>query len=222
MKRLILILSCLSFMYVANSQGVSVSYLIPKGGYISAPISPFSIRGLRIPITDFLGLQGGATLYNFPGLPIKDPLLDHNLPMRGYTFGLLVPVQLYIGGKLGGVSVIFSGGVFGLAFFNDRMIEGNLDRSVAKEMGWDVANTNAELKNRAGFGLLGGIEFEVPFNRDLSLTFGVNYLSGKADSPIEGTVRGGLLGQAVIEAPIQYSSAQTILEGLELSVGVSF
>ena len=208
--------------FASKAQGISVSYLIPTDGYLSAPVSPFSVRGLRLPFSRFMGLQGGATLYNFPGLPIDDMEFEYNEPMRGSTFGVIVPAELYVGGKFGKVQVIASGGVFGLFFFNDRMIEGNWDRGYADFRGWEVANGNVSLDNKGGYGWLGGLEFEVPVTRQYSITFGAHYLYGSAASSISGEVTGGTTANGLVTEAIGYLDASSRLQGLEISFGVAF
>ena len=76
------------------AQGVSFSYLIPKNGYLTAPVSPFSIRGLGV--GDVIGIETGATLYNIPGLAMDDLPFDYNRPLIGPHFAALVPVDIYL------------------------------------------------------------------------------------------------------------------------------
>src|SRR5690606_38500619 len=53
---------------LAQNVGLSFSYFIPKDGYFSTPISPFSIRGLGVDLTRNIALETGASLYRMSGL----------------------------------------------------------------------------------------------------------------------------------------------------------
>jgi hypothetical protein len=212
----------LLFAPSAWSQGVSVSYLFPTDGYLSAPVSPFSVRGLRLPFTGFFGLQGGVTMYNFPGLPLDGQAFTYEKPLRGSTFGLIVPAEVYIGSQLNNAQVILSGGVFGLIFFNDRLLQGNWDRGFAAFRQWEVANGSISLDNQMGWGWTGGAEIEIPISRTLALTLGAQYLTGAAPSPVSGEVSGGSVASGITTETIDYPDAETRVQGIELSVGVSF
>ena len=203
-------------------QGVSVSYLIPKNGYLAAPVSPFSVRDPRLPFTSHLGLQGGATLYLLPGLPVVDLPFGSTQALRGSTAGILLPVEAYIGFKNRGLQVVFSGGVLGMAFFNDRIIAGNWDRAYARYRGWEVANGDLDLTNKPGWGWTGGVSLDIPVSRRYSISFGVRYLDARAASPLSGRFTGAAEGSGLITETVSFDRAQTRLSGLELSFGVSF
>ncbi|HEY8512790.1 MAG TPA: hypothetical protein VIL31_12610, partial [Cyclobacteriaceae bacterium] len=64
-------LACLSTGTLAQDFGLSFSYFLPKNGYFSTPISPFSIRGVGVDITNFLAVETGASLYRMSGLNVK-------------------------------------------------------------------------------------------------------------------------------------------------------
>jgi hypothetical protein len=212
----------LIFLSSARSQGVSVSYLIPRDGYLSAPVSPFSIRGMRLPLTSNLGLQGGATFYMLPGLPVSGLPFDADMPLRGSTFGLLIPAQFYVGIKSNGVQVLLTGGVFGMGFTGDRLITGNWDRAFASSKGWEIANGNLSMSNRIGWGWITGLSVEIPVNRQFSISTGLNYLDGSAPSPISGEFYGANTdGELMIER-ISFDQAKTRLSGMEISLGISF
>ena len=86
------------FLYLipnqARSQGVSFSYLIPTNGYISAPVSPFSLRGIGLEFGDYLGVTTGGTLYYMSGLSMEDLPFANDKPFTGPHFSVLVPAQL--------------------------------------------------------------------------------------------------------------------------------
>ena len=63
----------LSISTCAQDFGLSFSYFLPKNGYFSTPISPFSIRGLGVDLNRFVALEAGASLYRMSGLNVKGP-----------------------------------------------------------------------------------------------------------------------------------------------------
>ncbi len=56
-------ISCIALLLLttvavhAQEFGLSFSYFIPKNGYFSTPISPFSIRGLGVDLNRFIALK---------------------------------------------------------------------------------------------------------------------------------------------------------------------
>jgi hypothetical protein len=214
----------LSFLPITRSiaQGVSVSYLIPKNGLISAPVSPFSVRGIRLPFSSYMGLQAGGTLYIFPGLPMDGLPFKTETSLRGPSFGVITPVEIYAAFGSSNLKIIVSTGVFGMGLLTKRLDQGAWDRSFASYQEWEIANGQLSLDNKPGWGWLAGISFEVPINRQYAISIGINYLKGKSDSPVSGgftgySALGGLLTQSV-----SFPDANTALEGLELSFGISF
>ena len=70
----------------AQEMGVSFSFFFPKNGYFSAPISPFSIRGLGFNLTNFLAIETGGSLYRMTGMNISDEGLSSREPLVGPFF----------------------------------------------------------------------------------------------------------------------------------------
>ena len=93
--------------------GLSFSYFIPKNGYFSTPISPFSIRGIGVDLNRFLALETGASLYRMSGLNVKDLPFETKDPLVGPNFTILVPAEVVIQFKGAGVEFDIKGGLFG-------------------------------------------------------------------------------------------------------------
>lgn len=220
---LIFVFTITYFLPVSSAaQGVSVSYLIPQNGLLSAPVSPFSVRGIRLPITDFAGLQTGGTLYIFPGLPMSELPFESDAALRGSTFGVIAPLEAYLGFGSSQFKMILSGGVFGLGFLNRRIDQGAWDGAYAGYRGWELANGDLSLENNLGWGWITGISLEVPINRKYAVTMGVNYLSGSSSSPVSGSVTGYSTALGLVNETIAITDSKTMLRGIELSFGVSF
>ena len=96
MKKAILLMFCLAATMdlAAQNVGLSFSYFVPRNGYFSTPVSPFSFRGLGVNLNRFIVLQTGATLYRMSGLSMKDLPLQSQDPFVGPNFTIFVPAEL--------------------------------------------------------------------------------------------------------------------------------
>ena len=206
--------------YAGHSQGISFSYLFPTNGYLSAPVSPFSLRGVGL---DFglVGLETGFTLYTVPGLPLEDLPFDSEKPLIGPGFATLVPLQLSLGVETKAVSFKVLGGGFGIWNINPRINYGNFDRAIRDFKGWDVANADLSIENGLGVGWMAGVGFEFHVSQKFSLTTDIQYLSGGINSPLEGTLTGGTEGGSIQSELVDYPDARTLLQGIEISLGVN-
>lgn len=202
------------------AQGVSVSYLFPKNGYLSAPVSPFSIRGIGIGSN--IGVETGATLYNIPGLAMTDLPFESSEPLTGPHFAILVPFQAFFRLSLKAFSVKIKAGTFGWLNLGTRINEGNMDRAWRSYEEWDILNTQFEIETDPGFGWTAGVELDIPINDKLSLTLGSQYLSGGSTTVLSGSYSGGTLDQLPITKTIENLKSEILLDGLEISAGVSF
>src|SRR6476620_2311281 len=97
-KAVLLMLLGLGFAFSSSGQnvGLSFSYFIPKNGYFSTPISPFSIRGIGVDLNKYIALETGASLYRMSGLNVKDMPFESKDPIVGPNFTLFVPAELVL------------------------------------------------------------------------------------------------------------------------------
>lgn len=204
----------------AQNVGLSFSYFIPRNGYFSTPISPFSIRGVGFDINQFLALETGATLYRMSGLNVRDTPLDTKEPITGANFTVFVPVELVL--QFGGSRATFDikAGAFGFVGFSQKINYGNLDRALRTNLGWDVANATVSHENNPGFGWQTGAELTVYLNRQLGVSLEVNYLAGQSNFPLQGSVIGGVAGSPFQTAAINYPDAKLDFTGLEIAIGI--
>lgn len=208
----------LSITYLGTqAQGISFSYLIPKNGYLSAPVSPFSIRGLGI--GNIVGIETGASLYNVPGLGMKDLDFQASEPLVGPHFAILVPADVFVKIPTGPlITKLFAGG-FGWWNINTRPNSGNIDRALRTYEEWEVLNGNWTIDDRIGYGWLAGIEFQLALSDQLTLTTEASYLNGSSKTNISGSYTGGSSGTALTTKQLNDDGA-ILLEGLEISIGV--
>ena len=204
----------------AQEFGLSFSYFIPKNGYFSTPISPFSIRGIGFDINRFLALETGASLYRMSGLNVKDLPFETKDPLVGPNFTILVPVELVIQLKGSQVEFDIKGGVFGFYGFSQKINYGNFDRAIRNYEGWNVANADFSYENKPGWGYHAGAELTVYVTQQVGVSLETNYLMGESSFPLTGTYTGGT---GTLETrPVEYKDAKIDLTGLEFSIGLTF
>jgi len=219
-------LKVLFFLCIASASvyaqefGLSFSYFIPKNGYFSTPISPFSIRGIGFDINRFLALETGGSLYRMSGLNVKDLPFDTKDPLVGPNFTILVPVELVIQLKGSQVEFDIKGGVFGFYGFSQKINYGNFDRAIRNYEGWNVANAEFSYENKPGWGYHAGAELTVYVTQQVGVSLETNYLVGESSFPLTGTYTGGT---GTLETrPVEYKDAKIDLTGLEFSIGLIF
>jgi hypothetical protein len=217
-KYSILLLLLISLSAQGQDFGLSFSYFIPKNGYFSTPISPFSIRGLGVNINRFISLETGASLYRMSGLNVKDMPFTTKEALVGPNFTIIVPAELVIALKAGRIQLDLKGGGFAFLPFANKINYGNLDRAIREFKSWDVANATADFEAGIGYGWMTGAELTLQVTQQVGISLETNYLAGEAKFPIKGSYRGG--NSTVTSEDFNYDDAKIDLTGLEFSVGV--
>ncbi|MBA4056569.1 MAG: hypothetical protein C0490_17775 [Marivirga sp.] len=218
--KLLLLFFMVSSTACAQEFGLSFSYFIPKNGYFSTPISPFSIRGLGFDINRFLALETGASLYRMSGLNVKDLPFETKDPLVGPNFTILVPAELVIQLKGSNIEFDIKGGVFGFYGFGQKINYGNFDRAIRKYEGWEVANSELTYDNKPGWGYHGGVELTVYVTQQVGVSIETNYLMGQSKFPLKGSYTGG--NDTIETKTVEYPDAKIDLTGLEFSIGLIF
>ena len=189
MKRIALALLITSSLAVSGQQmGLSFSYFLPRDGYFSTPISPFSIRGVGKELSKYVAIETGASLYRMSGLNIRGASFSSKRPMTGPSFTIFVPVELILQFKSKKAELDLKGGAFGFYSFAQKLNMGNVDRAIRTANQWDIANADLSFKNLPGYGFHGGVEVIIPAARKWSLSLEANYLMGSSAIPLKGTV----------------------------------
>jgi hypothetical protein len=225
MKKIFLLLTLLAGSIVLSygqEVGLSFSYFVPRNGYFSTPVSPFSLRGVGINFNKYLGIQTGATLYRMSGMNIVGLPFDSKEPLLGPNFTLFVPVELVIQLKGKKVQFDIKGGGFAFYGFANKLNYGNIDRAIRQYQSWDVANSDLTYQNNPGFGTHFGGELTVYVTNQFGISFEVNYLMGSADIPLKGNSIGGTMAGGLQNLPIDYKDAKVDFTGLEFSIGLIF
>ncbi len=225
MKRIILIcaFAMLGFMQVqAQDVGLSFSYFIPRNGYFSTPISPFSIRGLGVNLNRYLAIETGASLYRMSGLNIIHLPFESKDALLGPNFTLFVPVELVI--QFQGKQVEFDIKAGGFAFygFDQKLNYGNFDRAIRTFENWDVTNSSLKFSNNPGFGYHVGAELTFNVTRQFGISLETNYLMGSAKFPLTGSYTGGTMTDPLETISVDYKDAKVDFTGLEFSIGIIF
>jgi len=207
---------------LAQNLGLSFSYFIPKNGYFSTPISPFSIRGIGVNLNRFFALETGASLYRMSGLNMKGLPFESKDPLLGPNFTILVPGELVFQLKGKGVELDIKGGGFFFYGFAQKLDYGNLDRALRKMEGWDVVNSDLNYSNHPGFGYLFGAEVTFNVTNQFGISLETNYLSSQAKFPLTGTYTGGNLNGNNEIKQADFAGAKVDFTGLEFSIGLIF
>jgi hypothetical protein len=221
-KFLIVSILTISTLMSAHAQevGLSFSYFIPRNGYFSTPISPFSIRGIGFDLNRFMAIETGASLYRMSGLNIIDLPFETKDPLLGPNFTLFVPLELVFQFKGNGVEFDIKGGGFAFYGFDNKINYGNLDRAIRNYEQWAVANADVKYKNHPGFGYHAGVEFTFDVTRQFGISLEANYLMGMAKFPLTGNYAGG--NTSLETKAINYEDAKVDFTGFEISIGIIF
>jgi len=217
-KYLTLALLLATFSLQAQDFGLSFSYFIPRNGYFSTPISPFSIRGLGVNINRFVSLETGASLYRMSGLNVKDMAFSTKDPIVGPNFTVVVPGELVISLKSGNIEFDIKGGGFAFLPFANKIDYGNLDHAIREYKDWDVANATVNFEPGIGYGWMAGAELTFRVTQQWGISLETNYLAGEAKFPMKGSYSGG--DTNIITEDFDYKDAKIDLTGLEFSIGV--
>ncbi len=220
-KYLVLAMMISTSLAHAQQFGLSFSYFIPKNGYLSTPISPFSIRGVGVNLTDFLALETGGSLYRMSGLNLKDLPFESKDPLVGPNYTIFVPAELVVMLKAGKVAFDLKGGGFFFYSFDNKLNYGNIDRAIRKHENLEVVNSDLTFKSKPGFGYHAGAELTVYVTSQVGVSFETNYLVGQADFPLEGSFTGSDSG-ALSTKPIDYKDAKIDFTGFEFAISLIF
>ncbi len=230
MKKLIWLFSMVLIIVIAapfhgkaQDLGLSFSYFIPKNGYFSVPVTPFSLRGIGFDITRFLSVETGFTLYRMSGMGVRDLPFESKKPLIGPFFTLMVPAELVISMNLGGPVFKIKGGGFGFFHFDTRVNEGNLDRELLKYKDWQVLNSAYSAKNKFGYGYLFGAELFFNLTKKFGLSLEAYYLSGFSTLDMQGSYTGVPNdGDPLTSIEENFPDAKLDYTGYEFSIGVIF
>jgi len=225
MKKLILIIALLacSAHIKAQDLGLSFSYFIPKNGYFSVPVTPFSLRGVGFDITNFFAIESGFTLYRISGMGVRDLPWESKNPLIGPFFSLMVPLEGVITFSFNNSAFKLKGGGFIFYNFDTKINEGNLDRELMDYLDWEVLNSDFSVKNNIGLGYHFGAEFILYFTDKFGLSFEAYYLSGSSPLDMKGSYAGiPQNGDMITQETVEYPDAKLDFTGYEFSIGVLF
>ena len=208
----------------AKSQdfGISASFILPKNGYFSTPISPLSIRGVSLASAGVFSIDIGGSLYRMSGMSITSAPLDTRKPMVGPFFNLMVPIEAVINLGNRNTSFLIKGGGFAFYNFGTKLNYGNIDRAMIDYLDVEIANSDLSFDNTIGYGYEFGIEYIQYMNRQFGVTLGANYYIGGANLNLQGTVKAVDANGIITDNPIDFRDAKLDYTGLEISVGLLF
>ena len=153
----------------AQDFGLSFSYFIPKNGYFSVPVTPFSFRGVGLDFNRFSGVETGFSLYRMSGMAVKGLPFESKDPLIGPFFSLFVPLDLVLKISFDNQVVKLKGGGFAFYDFATKINYGNLDRGLKDYLGWQVLNSDFSIRNNLGYGYRFGPNMWSIFPKSLGL-----------------------------------------------------
>ncbi len=206
----------------AQEMGVSFSFFFPKNGYFSAPISPFSIRGIGFNLTRNIAIETGGSLYRMTGMNITDENLNSKEPLVGPFFNLMIPLELVLQFGTNDFEFRVKGGGFAFYNFGTKLNNGNIDRALVEHLNWTVANNSFEFDNNIGYGYEFGVEFIQYFSRRFGVSLGANYYIGGSKLNLRGPVTGATEQLGIITEQLDFPNAKLDYTGLEISIGIIF
>ncbi len=225
MKKFVIIiwLTFISLSINAQDFGLSFSYFIPKNGYFSVPVTPFSIRGVGFDINRFFAIESGFTLYRISGMGVKGLPYESKSPLIGPFFSLMVPLEGVITFNFDNQAIKLKGGGFLFYNFNTNITEGNLDRELKEYLDWEVLNSDFTVNNNIGYGYHFGAEYIIYFSKKFGISLEAYYLSGSSPLDLKGTYKGiPEDGDMIVQESADFKDAQLDFTGYELSIGVLF
>lgn len=225
MKKFVLIicLMCASPTIQSQDFGLSFSYFIPKNGYFSVPVTPFSIRGVGFDINRFFAIESGFTLYRISGMGVKGLPYESKNPLIGPFFSMMVPLEAVITFNFDNQAFKLKGGGFLFYNFDTNINEGNLDRELKEYLGWEVLNSDFSVNNNIGYGYHFGAEYIIYFSEKFGISLEAYYLSGSSPLDMKGTYKGiPENGDLIAEEQADFKGAQLDFTGYELSIGILF
>jgi hypothetical protein len=206
---------------VAQDFGLSFSYFIPKNGYLSTPISPFSIRGLGINLNRYIAVETGASLYRMSGLNLKDLPFESKDALVGPNFTIFIPAELVFMLQGNNVSFDIKGGGFFFYGFDNKINYGNMDRAMREFYQFQILNSDLLFSNNPGFGYHAGVELTFYITSQVGIVLEANYLIGQAKFPLSGEYQ-AYDGASSTTATVDYDNAKIDFTGLEISLGLIF
>lgn len=207
---------------LAQNVGLSFSYFVPRNGYFSTPISPFSIRGIGVDLNRFIALETGVSLYRMSGLNVIDLPFESKSALTGPNFTVFIPAEIVFQFKGKGFEFDVKAGGFFFFAFDQQLNYGNLDRAIRQQQNWDVVNSQFSFENNPGFGYSGGVELTIDVTKQWGISIETNYLMGQSKIPMTGSFSGGDLGGTNSIVQADYSSAKVDFTGMEYSIGIIF
>ena len=225
MKKICFFIIFLSLTLTINAQdfGLSFSYFIPKNGYFSVPVTPFSIRGVGFDLNRFFAIESGFTLYRISGMGVKDMPYESKNPLIGPFFSLMVPLEGVITFNFENQAIKLKGGGFLFYNFDTKVNEGNLDRELKEYLGWEVLNSDVSVKNNLGYGYHFGAEYIIYFSQKFGISLEAYYLSGAAPLDMKGSYTGiPSDGDNLVTEAVDFPDAALDFTGYEFSIGILF
>lgn len=202
----------------ASGIGISLSYLFPRDGIFSTPVSPLSVRDIGVTFGEFVGVSAGLSLYSMHGLALRTT--DDPATVYPNVIGPLYTAVGSLAAKailpLGPVRLTANGGVFAAYLIDMHTLDGGFDKLVREAESVTAVATDFTLDGRWGFGWVFGGSVLVEITDQFGVLLGANYYLGGAPVTITGSYSGDASGAT---PPSYLDNVSIDLSGLEISIG---
>jgi hypothetical protein len=225
-----LLLVFLMFAVLAgHTVGVSFSYLLPRNGWFSHPVTPLSLRNIDLSFGRFLGVGGSVALYNIRGMGIKDSddnPIDMTDPLVGPFLSVLGSAVAKMFLPIRNLEFQVSGGLFGFYNIDPPLMAGNLDRYLATATSgvtYEAVTSTVSSAGRWGWGFVFGGSTTYYIKGQIGISVGANYYIGGGDLKLSGSYVAAEAGSSpvnVSDLPDILKNARLDFTGLEIVFGI--
>ncbi|OFX72069.1 MAG: hypothetical protein A2X12_02375 [Bacteroidetes bacterium GWE2_29_8] len=223
-KSILTIIIIISINVNTFSQSVGVSYLFPKDGELSLPVSPFYYT-MPLQFNDYFGINLTGAIYYIGGMSVKGlpDYIENHRPLLGPFVSLAGNVMPAITIPFKRFEICFQGGVFGFYNINPSLINGNIDRMLIENEDIDMANSDFSFDNNPGWGWVYGINVITAISKKRALIIGCNYFDGSSDLNLRGSYNSYKIQSATYKnVDVDYSDSKLNFNAIEVSIGIEF
>lgn len=222
MKRwLTIVFVCVLVQTQGQNIGFGFSYLFPRGGSFSAPVSPISLRGVGFRLGPVM-LESGIIWYRISGLGVQGLPFNYDEPITEPFNSFILPLTAGI--EIGGKDLSFVpriGAFYAInTLYNPR--EGSFSRGFERiNPRYELVWTDTRLEQNNTFGLLTGIEAVLRVSDKIKIKLGTNYYLGASALNPSGSYTALLKDGTIERGTFEFPDTDLDFTGLEFTIGIA-
>lgn len=222
MKRLgSILLVCGTLWCSGQNIGFGFSYLFPRGGNFSAPVSPISLRGVGFRLGPVM-IESGIIWYRMAGLGVQGLPFTYDEAITEPFNSFIIPLTAGI--ELGGKDLSFIprvGAFYAINTLYDPR-EGAFSRGFERiNPAYELVWTNTSLEQNNTFGFFTGIEAVVRVSEKVKLKFGTNYYLGSSALDPNGSYTALRKDGTIERGLFDFPNTDLDFTGLEFTIGIA-